>query len=676
MLERYFKGITMPSKLFPNQIESANNLIYAFMNDEFSYAMLIALMQSGKTGVFMLVGAELIRLEFIDAFVVLCASADTELVDQLNNPEDFWISYRKYLHHEKHIDVDSVEEIAKDIKNKYSCLCGRKLNNSFVAQGKTLFITDESHYGQSCKQQLDAFYKKMGLQPDGSKSENGHLMLSVSATPFSEMIDNDRLKQNKHEEKMKVGSGYWGIKEMFDGNHIREFNKDHIARYIQDLVRSFNNGGPTIGWIRSRGKGNYQEIVEKMCRQYEVEFILYDQEYKEKRIEEVVKETKPMCIFLKNRMAMGKCLPGKNKTLWAIETNCSKLDTILQGLPGRFCGYASSGSGNHITIYLQRSTIKLIKDSLYEKVLSSEKKVHGDYKRAMNTKVSKTGNTLHPCIPEKAEINLNDYPWDGTTEDLKRIVCDCVTNSGFDTASINNAKYPGSLDKLKRDVADTRNITFSNIDEGTYIKNGHEERLEKYHNEEELMEETGSGSGWQTSTCPTIRVWHKGPIQSIQRMESPFVKLWLQFRADVPPPPGVFRYGTAKTTGKEIFQHRNSDGTVVYQNGSCSRGLDPKCSTDVSVMRKNIEDAINISNIESSLQSYNRISSEQSSTTSEVNGILVNDEVYKALLPRGQIYKYILERHEKKITIHKFNGRPPSNLPSWCKTRLSSISWE
>lgn len=89
----------MPSKLFSNQIETANNLIYAFMNDEFSYAMLIALMQSGKTGVFMLVGAELIRLGFIDAFVVLCASADTELVHQLNNPEDFWISYRKYLHH-------------------------------------------------------------------------------------------------------------------------------------------------------------------------------------------------------------------------------------------------------------------------------------------------------------------------------------------------------------------------------------------------------------------------------------------------------------------------------------------------------------------------------------------------------------------------------------------------
>lgn len=661
--------------LFPNQIETANNLIYAFMNDEFSYAMLIALMQSGKTGVFMLVGAELIRLGFIDAFVVLCASADTELVDQLNNPKEFWRSYRKYLRNDKHIDPDLVDEIVSNLEDKYSCICGSKLKNSFVAQGKTLFITDESHYGQSCRQQLDAFYKKMGLQPDGSESENGHVMLSVSATPFSEMIDNNRLNQKKHVEIMKTGPWYWGIKQMFDGNHIREFNKDHIARHIQELVDSFNNGGPPIGWIRSRGKGNCQEIVEKECILHDVEFVLYDQ-YFTTPIEDVVKETKPMCIFVKNRMSMGKRLPGKNKTLWAIETNCSKLDTILQGLPGRFCGYASSGSGNHITIYLKRSTIQLIQDSFYVEVLQSDERSYGDFKRAMNTKKTKTGNTLYPCIPEKIEINLNAYQWEGTTGDLKRVLCDCVTNSGFDTTSINKSKYPGSLDKLKHDIVDTHNITFSDIDADTYINNCHKERLEKYRNEEELMEETGSGSGWQTPTCPTIRAWHKGPIQSIQRMDSPVIELWLQFRTDVPPPPGVFRYGTAKTTGKEIFQHHNSDGTVVYQNGSLAFGLRPETATNVSCMQASMVEAIGISQRPSELQSYNRISSEQSSTTGDVNGILVNDEVYKALLPCGQIYKYILEQHEKKITIHKFNGRPPSNLPSWCKTRLSSISWD
>ena len=489
------------------------------------------------------------------------------------------------------------------------------------------------------------------------------------------MIDNNRLNQKKHVEIMKTGPWYWGIKQMFDGNHIREFNKDHIARHIQELVDSFNNGGPPIGWIRSRGKGNCQEIVEKECILHDVEFVLYDQ-YFTTPIEDVVKETKPMCIFVKNRMSMGKRLPGKNKTLWAIETNCSKLDTILQGLPGRFCGYASSGSGNHITIYLKRSTIQLIQDSFYVEVLQSDERSYGDFKRAMNTKKTKTGNTLYPCIPEKIEINLNAYQWEGTTGDLKRVLCDCVTNSGFDTTSINKSKYPGSLDKLKHDIVDTHNITFSDIDADTYINNCHKERLEKYRNEEELMEETGSGSGWQTPTCPTIRAWHKGPIQSIQRMDSPVIELWLQFRTDVPPPPGVFRYGTAKTTGKEIFQHHNSDGTVVYQNGSLAFGLRPETATNVSCMQASMVEAIGISQRPSELQSYNRISSEQSSTTGDVNGILVNDEVYKALLPCGQIYKYILEQHEKKITIHKFNGRPPSNLPSWCKTRLSSISWD
>ena len=675
MLDRYFKGITMPSVLsksenglFPNQIETANNLIYAFMNDEFSYAMLIALMQSGKTGVFMLVGAELIRLGFIDAFVVLCASADTELVDQLNNPKDFWRSYRKYLRNDKHLDPDSVDEIVSNMEDKYSCLCGRKLNNSFVAQGKTLFITDESHYGQSCKQQLDAFYKKMGLQPDGSKSENGHLILSVSATPFSETIDNDHFNQNKFVVKMDVESGYWGIKDMFRAKKIQEFKKEHIAVRIQELVRSSYDRGPNIGWFRSRGKGNNQEVVEKECILRGVKFILYDQEYKEKHIEEVVNETDPMCIFLKNRISMGKLLPGKINTLWAIETNYSNLDTTLQGLLGRICGYSSTGSGEHITMYLPKKAIVMIDKSGYLEFMHND--LHGNFIRSMNTSKSIKTKPLNPTIPEILRIPLNPDSWDVNKGDHKSLIRDYVRSPMFNDTSKNYDIFPGSTNKLKEDIENINNISLSNLEKGSY--QSHKTRMDEYHTKNELLDKTGSGCGFESLSSAVIRAWYeKMPTKSSNEWI-----VYLQFRSNVAPPPGVFRYGTAKTTGKEIFQHRNSDGSIVHQNGSLAFGLRPETATNVSCMQASMVEAIDMSQRPSELQSYNRISSEQSSTTSEVNGILVNDEVYKALLPRGHIYKYILERHEKKLTLHKFNGRPPSNLPSWCKTRLSSISWE
>ncbi len=63
--------------------------------------------------------------------------------------------------------------------------------NSFIPPiEKTLYIWDESHFGQTKGQAVSMFLKKCNLVP-GRKGQNGNFLLSVSATPFSELHNID-----------------------------------------------------------------------------------------------------------------------------------------------------------------------------------------------------------------------------------------------------------------------------------------------------------------------------------------------------------------------------------------------------------------------------------------------------------------------------------------------------
>ena len=75
--------------IYPNQFDTAQQIIDAY-NSGNKYVMMMAQMQSGKTGVFMLVAVEMIRLGYIQRFVVISANNDADLKDQLKNTNDFF----------------------------------------------------------------------------------------------------------------------------------------------------------------------------------------------------------------------------------------------------------------------------------------------------------------------------------------------------------------------------------------------------------------------------------------------------------------------------------------------------------------------------------------------------------------------------------------------------------
>ena len=150
--------------------------------------------------------------------------------------------------------------------------------------------------------------------------------------------------------------------------------------------------------------------------------------------------------------------------------------------------------------------------------------------------------------------------------------------------------------------------------------------------------------------------------------------IFIQFREKTPPPQGNFSYNTAKTTGKEIFSHRNEDGTDTEINGVVPLGLTRETATDTTIMLKSIQEAICLSQGAEHLQIPNKITAIYSSNTG-INGILVNQLVYDAVKRGGIIYNTILQENQKTLKITKYRGRTPTNLPEWCAARIVSIEW-
>lgn len=650
-----------------NQITAAQEITDAYRDGE-NYVVMRAQMQSGKTGAFMIVGAELIRSGHIERFVVISANNDADLKAQLKNPDDFWTKdYIRYLLDIHGIDVYDALDLSGQIKSKFSCYCGSDLKKIHTVTEKTLFIWDESHHGQSKGQSMDKFFKTLGLQPDGSRASNEHLMLSVSATPFSEIIDNDRMEQEKCVVTFLPGEGYFGVKQMMEHECLQEFHERMIPSLIYGLKHDPNH---CAGFIRSRSikNANIEESVKRECQQHGVHFILYDQNCTETTIEEIMSTTTPTCIFVKSRLGMGKCLPGKEKIQWIVETNDSKLDTALQGLLGRVCGYESSGSGAHIKVYLPSSVLRKIRDSGYIQVMYGTWQ-YGKFAPAMNTKRKKEYKILYDAIAEKCIIPLNPQSWDLNRSDLISLVRDFITSSEFDSCSKNRVNYPKAFDSLKQNARDESNLYLSCLNNASY--QGHKEKLLKSYHKEDLLEKVGHGCGFQNnSNDHTIRVWYTNlPTQTDTSWT-----VYVQSREKTPPPPGKFMYNTANTTGKEIFRHRNEDGTEAEINGVSQMALTPETATDPTRMLQSIQEAIQFSQQADHLQIPNKISAIHSSNTG-INGILVNQQVYDGLKRGGIIYNTILQENQKTLKITKYRGRAPANLPEWCVARIVSIEW-
>jgi hypothetical protein len=323
--------------VFPQQIAAALEIIAAF--DSRSYAILLAQMQSGKTGTFMLVMSEMIRLRKVDYGVIFSGNREIELKEQTMNQDEFFKTYADYLN-----DIGITDHTIIDlIKTRFSVVWGPDLKK-FSQKGKTIYIWEESHYGQSQKQQVDAFTTRLGIHPSGAAPE-GCFVLSVSATPFSEYADLNHLEQDKAVVRLHPPEQYLSVKKMIANRQLHTYTNTPKSK-LEECLETHK----ALGYALVRGMASE---LTPVVSHHGWDVINYDQSTSHSiNINDLLstRPLRPTVIFLKGMIRMGKQVK-KQFVLFCLETSkAAKTDTILQGLLGRCCGYDSSPS---IQIYIR-----------------------------------------------------------------------------------------------------------------------------------------------------------------------------------------------------------------------------------------------------------------------------------------------------------------------------------
>ena len=306
---------------------------------------LVAPMQSGKTTTYFDVAIKTLNKCVVKKVVIFSGNRETMLRDQT-------------------IERVSKNEILKDVTEVVWGTDLKKYNpNLFI---NTLYIWDESHYGQSDDQEVDKFCAKCGICPSGIDSLHGVYCLSVSATPFSEVIDVHEEESNKVVIFQKPPKSYYGIKDMLKNDLIQSF--DDYSIKMEELVCELSRSNePKIGMFRLRedGKGeNKLTILNRICNNYNISCKLYDKDAGDEALTNAIEEkpTKSHVIIVKGKLKMGKTIKDKRNVLFCMETaKKSNSDTLLQGLMGRFCGYEEPSKGlylnKEVKFYIHKNNI-------------------------------------------------------------------------------------------------------------------------------------------------------------------------------------------------------------------------------------------------------------------------------------------------------------------------------
>lgn len=360
---------------YPNQKIAAENIRRAFLEKKLRYAILMSRCQAGKTGAYQ----ELIRLMFkngdIDHAYILCGSHDTDLYEQAvedamkANPNLFKVDENK----KGPLYSRQIGESKVIFRQDFE---GFKMNTT-----NALIIVDESHLDQTQNQQLDKFLKKHDLGMNGNLkklNKNNTYIVSVSATPYSELAcltHNNNL--NKHVESLIPGEGYFGLAEYKNNGLMKEtFDIWSNRTKFANLINRFS-GSPKWSLVRliPGKKGKEQELsIKLICNAKGYNVIYYNSEHKQVAINRKQQEQQKKIgndipcledppsvntvVIIYGCLRAGKVVPKKHISFVWEGANTSKTDSLVQGLPGRMCGYKEMFGDSKPLIFMPPSALK------------------------------------------------------------------------------------------------------------------------------------------------------------------------------------------------------------------------------------------------------------------------------------------------------------------------------
>jgi len=348
----------------PEQKTAASNIFAAFTNKEavMKYALLSAFCQSGKSGAFHYLIRLMLQMGIIQHAYILCGSAETILRDQAKedakkfNPEYY-----------KDNNTGAIQVYFR-----------QDLASSNLDVVNALIIVDESHLDQGYDQMLAKFLRDChgGISMDGNPAplkEKNTFFLSVDATPYAEIAALEHEESYpKYLETLVPGQGYYGLAQYnFDGRLKETFSiagqpirfakilKEYPKKYA--LLRLTNMG--------KKSKEDEEKVVE-ICQKLGLPVCYYlegkkniaitQKEKMELRLNSSLEEVpeKTTVVIFRGTLRAGKVVPKQHiGFVWEGSAN-GKTDSLVQGLPGRMCGYDFNKDGSKPMLFVPPSSLK------------------------------------------------------------------------------------------------------------------------------------------------------------------------------------------------------------------------------------------------------------------------------------------------------------------------------
>lgn len=669
--------------LLSNQQLSAGKKLLTNFNCYYRWVLLMAQMQSGKTETFLFVAAEMIRLGKIENVVIFSGNAETDLKTQLKDEVEGKKKskfYRKYNRHLRNngLEEDERTDIIDKIKCQINIVWGTELKKYSGTCENTLFIWEESHYAQTLKQCPDNFLKKVGIAANGDKcllSEKGNYVLSISATPFSEICNIYNQNQNKGFVIMEPGNNYNSVEKMVENNRIKYYSS------IRDgLITALNT--PHVGHkyaiVRISPKNDKE--VETIIRENNWKMVYFDSVSSEedkkngKDIWDSMENapTRDTVILIRNKCRMGKNLK-KTHILFCFETSKkSNTDTLLQGLLGRICGYSTNSE--NIDIYLSEKIQKSDEINKYIQMTKTNTLFQND--KLTIPKIAK--NLKNSISIRKPIIIMKINKEHNNNEEDKHLGLDREQTKYINEYSIEdivkNAFQDNNFENYntEEDTIDIKHVInnsatkwqFHNITgkEKTY-ENVPEQIQNSLQNKTPFHGINGNGFKLADDILQ-VNVWIIKNANGILEKGDIYIDCFVKKKDhDIP-----------DTTKREVFAHGLEDNTTAFSNGAFQIYLNPESATSIDTMLDELKFIIEIYSKNPSKCS-NGVHSNQDSNTKENVGIYVTTEVLDSLQKNGRIFKTIKDEFKLTLKISKAQGRIPKYIKDKGMLRLMSITW-
>lgn len=363
--------------VFDNQIETAKDIIYNFYINRDRWCLLFAEMQSGKSGTFFSIPYIISRNKLL---------IDKLGIDMWGNEINVYLltgMNEKELISQFETDISSFTgmDIKKNIlHNSEMQKFLNRPENSWLPSDRmvidrmrknSLILIDESHYGSDKNQVLDKFLKNIVcINPNGDNEpliKNNIYVVSISATPMAEFLNANISEFKKKIVPLKNSKGYFGIVDMFDNNkvfHSYDLKSNlSVDKFIDTILSIKKNGYVLVRCTKKQQIAIETRIIQRNISK--LSMIDYFRNSKNlildnQGINDIIEQPpiNKTLIFLRGLLRAGKRLNTEN-IIMMHDTSESKVDTAVQSLLGRCCGY---NKNNDILIYCDRISVEKYKN--------------------------------------------------------------------------------------------------------------------------------------------------------------------------------------------------------------------------------------------------------------------------------------------------------------------------